>query len=137
MSVRIDIDARALHRGLQRARRACRDMRPAYRRIGRLMVRSTRRTFAVGGRPERWEPLKQRRHHQQRRGKPMKDSGALQDSIGYLAERDFIEWGSELPYAAAHQYGTEDLPARPFLAILIEDEDAMAEIVEHHILGGL
>ena len=65
-------------------------------------------------------------------GAPVKDTGALMDSIAHAVEGDTVRIGSALPYAAYVHDGTSRMPGRPFLsdAILGGAEDialAMAE----------
>lgn len=65
-------------------------------------------------------------------GAPVRDTGALMDSIAHAVEGDTVRIGSALPYAALVHDGTSRMPGRPFLAdgILGGAEDialAMAE----------
>ena len=67
-------------------------------------------------------------------GAPVRDTGALMDSIAHAVEGDTVYIGSPLPYAVCVHDGTSRMPGRPFLAdgILGGAEDiarAMAEVL--------
>ena len=49
-------------------------------------------------------------------GAPVKDTGALMNSIAYAVEGGTVRIGSALPYAAYVHDGTARMPGRPFLA---------------------
>lgn len=55
----------------------------------------------------------------------------LLDSIQYEIETDAVSWGSNLIYARTHQQGDDDreIPARPFLGLSDENEDAVNKLV--------
>lgn len=79
-------------------------------------------------------------------GKTLTDHGHLRDSYTYAVSADGVAVGSNMIYAAPHQFGwpKKDLPARPQLPIR---EDALAlpphwvdeidGILSDHLLGGL
>jgi phage virion morphogenesis protein len=64
--------------------------------------------------------------------------GHLDDSIQYIVDGDEVAVGSNLIYAAIHQLGgTPDMapgpaaiPARPFLGLSQDDEQAVADLME-------
>ena len=59
--------------------------------------------------------------------------GNLMDSIQSSVDgRGFVEVGSNLIYAATHQFGDDarNIPARPFLGISSNDEGLVLEIIE-------
>ncbi len=60
--------------------------------------------------------------------------GEMLDSINYqVTGDDTVEWGSNLEYAAIHQFGGAEvgmnIPARPFLGLSVEDEADMDDII--------
>jgi phage gpG-like protein len=60
--------------------------------------------------------------------------GDLLDSIQYLVAGGTVEWGSNLVYAAIHQFGGEEvdmpgLPARPYLGLSPENETELLAVV--------
>ena len=57
-----------------------------------------------------------RRQLQSGYGAPVKDTGALMDSLAFAVEGSTVRIGSPLPYAALVHDGTSRMAARPFLA---------------------
>lgn len=157
--VRIHLDARKLSSALEEAARRCVRMRPAWQEIGELVHRSVMRNFEAGGRPKHWPALKAstimaraggKHRVYTKRGKlsahgrkhafgqkPLIATGRLMRSITYRATNAFAEVGTNLVYAATHQFGRGPIPARPFLVLQPEDERAAADIIERHVLGVL
>lgn len=76
--------------------------RPVMDRVGRYLRRQTRLNFERGGRPERWkESHRAAREH----GKTLTDTGRLAMSITHVAGEDFVIVGTNIDYAAIHQFG--------------------------------
>ena len=75
-----------------------------------------------------WEPLKPATIKRRRKGsaKPLVDTGRLRNSIATRAKPKSIEFGTNVNYAAAQQFGTEHIPDRPFLPVLPSGEFANA-----------
>lgn len=78
------------------------------------------------------------------RGMTLIDQGHLRQSITYRASHDDVEVGSNLVYAAIHQFGGDagrgqsvHLPARPFLGITGDDRAEIDDIVAAHIKRAL
>ena len=137
--VTIDIKSRELNRALRRAARQANDLAPAWKKIGEQLLESVQENFAAGGRPKKWTALSAgslvSSKAKKQGGKILQGSGKLLDSITYDADGSGVQIGSDLIYAAAHQYGADHIPARPYLLIHPEDEAAMAEILEEHFAG--
>lgn len=64
-----------------------------------IALASVRRNFQAGGRPQRWAPLKYRR------GRPLLDTGRLQGSITGQVTGNSVVIGTNLAYAALHNFG--------------------------------
>lgn len=67
-----------------------------------------------------WRPLARARSRNRRRGdrgKPLVDTGRLRASVTArpVVTRDSFTIGTNVIYAATHQYGRGPIPARPFL----------------------
>lgn len=78
-----------------------------------------------------WQPLKPRtllRRRQLGKGaKILQDTGRLKNSqVVQRKTSDTVEMGSNLVYAATHQYGRGPIPARPFLPT---EDELVAQIV--------
>ncbi len=50
---------------------------------------------------------------------------------------DSVEVGSNLEYAAVHQFGYKNIPARPYLGVSESDGRRVLQRVERAILAGL
>lgn len=62
----------------------------------------------------------------------LQGEGDLLDSMQYLVEGEDVVVGSNLIYAATHQYGDEKrgIPAREFLGLSAEDEVELGDLVQ-------
>ena len=72
-----------------------------------------------------WQALKQPRP----RGgdKPLQDTGVLMGSITAQVHGNTLQIGTATDYAHYHQFGTQHIPARPFLGVT---DDLLASIKE-------
>lgn len=104
--------------------------------LGRAMVRGQ----SPDGSPYR--PLKRKRPpgHNQQSG-PLIDTGEMMRSLiadgpGHIEiyEHGQVRLGTSNEKAAKHQYGTGNIPARPFVGYTAEMIDAAAEIAADHAL---
>lgn len=131
--VMIRFDRADLTRKLRRAQHRARHLGPAFRMIGREAIKSIRKNFTASGRPKKWP----RRKPGSGRHKLLLLSRSLRESIKAQVFGDGVEIGSELVYAATHQYGRDAIPARPYLLVQEEDEATFATIIEKYIVGDL
>lgn len=126
--VQIRVFDAALQRAFREAERRCKHLRPVFEAIGELLVKSVRKNFQAGGRPSAWPRRKERK------GKRLlRETGRLERSITAQPDDDSVVVGSDLPYAAAHNFGSTHLPPRPFLAVQPEDETEMAGVLERYV----
>ncbi len=93
---------------LRRAAEALDDPVPLFDRIGNDLAEMARQGFVHGESPggEPWAPLKFRA------GQPLRDTGRLMNSITHRVSRDYIEVGTNVKYAAVHQFGATIRPKR-------------------------
>ena len=71
-------------------------------------------------------------------GAPVKDTGALMDSIAFAVEGSTVRIGTPLPYAACVHDGTSRMPARPFLSdVVLGGAEDIARGMEDALLQGL
>ena len=156
VSIRVDMS------GLGRASRAFNELlaraeptEPMMDEIGATLVTSTRERFERGRGPdgERWKDTR-------RGGQILTDTGRLRDSITHQAGSAEVRVGSNVIYAAVHQFGATikpksaralafkvgselvfarqvTIPARPYLGIDAGDEAPVGEIVEDYLRGAL
>ena len=120
--------------------------------IGSYGVTSTQQRFLEQKSPdgEGWEKSSRAKS---KGGQTLRDRGNLFDSLTYSADSNSVAWGTNLIYAAIHQYGGEikaknggklkfkvgghfvqvdkvDMPARPYLGLTDEDEAEITDIVQ-------
>ena len=125
------------------------DLRPLLDALGAEGESQTRRRIseektAPDGTP--WEPLAEDYERRKREGIMrggvrvassggiLEFEGEMLDSINYqVTGDDTVEWGSNLEYAAIHQFGGAEVGmnilARPFLGLSVEDEADMDNII--------
>ena len=127
---------------------------PVMSAIGTALVASTHMRFVSQTDPDgaAWRALNTEYAKGKRNTRILTESGRLRDSINDHASRDEVSVGTNVIYAAIHQFGgtivpvkathlwfridrglvradSVTLPARPFLGISTEDEAEIAEIV--------
>ena len=159
MDIKIEVDDKGVKEALRELSERMEDMTPVMRRIGELLVSSVQENFNREGRysepgswrggSKRWQPLapstiKQRERLGYWPGQILTRTGRLKASITYHAGRDYVAVGTNLVYAAIHQFGGKagrghraNIPARPFLVVQDEDLDEIREIIARAILKGL
>jgi phage virion morphogenesis protein len=123
--VRVKVDARRLRRAL---RAAGRDMGDAWAEVAELILTSVVRNFSAGGRPQRWAPLKVGG------ASHLNKTGRLRNSIVPRSDSDSATVGTNVIYAATHQFGRGAIPARPFLVLQDEDIDEIGRIIGRRIV---
>lgn len=98
--VKIDIDDRAVTEAFNRLLAIGEDPRQALDPVGRVLKTKTQLGFATGTDPygRQWAPLKARQ------GQPLRDKGHFMNSIDYQVEGDSVVVGTNLSYAATHQF---------------------------------
>jgi phage virion morphogenesis protein len=94
-----------------------------------VVAEAFERNFDEEGRPAPWPPLKPATLRQKPAGlRILEHTGRLRRSIATRVESNALVASTEVPYAAAHQFGAprRRLPARPFLVLTPEDAEAVA-----------
>lgn len=87
---------------------AAENMAPLHDRIGAAMVSRVRLGFKAGASPygAAWAPLRIRQ------GQPLRDTGRLQASIASAPDRTGVTVGTNVQYAAVHQFGATIAPKK-------------------------
>ncbi|MBF0192275.1 MAG: phage virion morphogenesis protein [Magnetococcales bacterium] len=145
----IDSDsAEELQEALSKLADRCRNLTPCLKDIGENLVRSTDQRFDAFVAPDgtRWEdnaPLtEEKKKGRFGEGKILTDSGRLRRSITYSTAYGGLLVGTDVIYAATHQFGGETpqgkkIPARPFLGLSDRDKDSALEIIAEYLSGAL
>lgn len=111
-----------------------RDTSTLMPRLGKYLLRSTQERFKTQTDPDGspWEALKPRTLARKKRNKDkvLTLRGLLRSKLQYqVTGPGKVEVGSNLIYAATHQYGRGGIPARPFLGLSATDREEIAAIV--------
>ena len=122
------------------------DFRPLGKIVRLQLVSATQKGFADEADPDGmpWEPLKRQRSSKGRAKKKRKtadkilqDTGKLRASMASAfqgpdtaleARREGLSWGTNVEYASYHRYGTDRIPARPFLGINAQAEKDIGDL---------
>ena len=97
-----------------------------------IVAGAIERNFDEEGRPLPWPPLVPATLRRKPAGlKILERTGRLRRSIQTRTESSRLVASTDLPYAAAHQFGAprRHLPARPFLVLTPADTEAAAQSV--------
>ncbi len=102
------------------------------RRLSETMHTAVKLNFKKGGRPK-WLGLKYRA------GKPLTDTGRLKDSFSTMYDNDTALVGTNIIYAAIHNFGGQagrnrkvTIPQREFLVLTNEDEQSLMDDVQKY-----
>jgi len=119
------------------------DLAPAFYEMGEHTLESTQdrmsQELSPDGTP--WEPLSintiEQKDLTNQSEKILRGYGTLADTLSYQVNSNQLMFGSNLEYAATHQFGRDkaNIPARPFLGVSGEDETEILDILRSHLLG--
>lgn len=162
MYITITIDDSPVSDLFTQLRARMQDLSPVMRNIGEIVKRSIEQNFAAKppGRPEAW---KESKRVKEKDGQTLSDTGRLRRSFTVKGYPDRVEVGTNVKYAAYHQFGTKPytivprhkkalfwkgarhpikkvnhpgLPPRPFLMVQDEDWGKMHRAIEKYITKG-
>ena len=119
------------------------DLAPAFYEMGEHILESTQdrmsHELSPDGTP--WEPLSVNTIEQKdltnQSEKILRGYGILADTLSYQVNSNQLMFGSNVEYAATHQFGRDNanIPARPLLGVSGEDEIEILDILRWHLLG--
>ena len=137
-----------------------RNMRPVFEVIGETLKASVIRNFELGGRysepgnwrggTNKWQALSPRtiaritKAGDMGHRKILVGEGHLMNSINWKANDEGVEVGTNLIYAAIHNFGgmagrghKANIPARPFLVVQDEDMEEIKHVINDFLTGEL
>jgi phage virion morphogenesis protein len=154
----LTVDDSVLKEHLRRLQGFATNATPAFAEIGEMMLTSVEENFAAEGRysaPKSWRggTIKWKDlatatvRARQKRGKGahpiLQVSGILASSIHSEPSADSVVVGTNIEYAAIHQYGGQagrgkkvTIPPRPFLVMQDQDLSDAIDIIKTHMLKG-
>jgi phage virion morphogenesis protein len=114
------------------------DTSPALIEIGEHLLDSTQKRFEEMKTPggDSWEELAPATIKQKKRtDRILRETGTLADTLNYQLGNDQLRFGSNLEYAATHQFGRDNanIPAREFLGFSEQDEDEILAIFHQYL----
>ncbi len=118
------------------------DMSPVMREVSEHLLSIAEESFDREGSPDGapWEPLAPSTRRSRRRagkdGPILQRDRHLRRSLDSAYDRTSAEAGTNLIYAATHQFGRPPagIPARPFLGIGPGDADHILDIIGRHLV---
>lgn len=127
-AVQLEMDG--LKRRLQKMRENLNNPSPTMQKVSTYMYKDVMDHFGkeqgdTGG----WTPLKYRV------GKPLQDTGRLKNSIRPTNTKDTAIVGTNLIYAATHNYGRDNIPQRKFLWLSKQIIDQITKIIGKFSIG--
>lgn len=142
-AIRIEVDDAEVRQALNGLLASAGDLTPAMDNIGAMLVTSVLHRFETGVGPD-GTPWKPSQRAIRESGQTLVDQGNLMKSMTHVAGRDFVEVGTNVVYAAIHQFGGKtgrghavELPARPYLGIDAGDRAEILAILRDHLIGGV
>lgn len=153
--ITITVHDEEVQRLLKELLRKMGNLRPVMAEIGEIVVESVQRNFEKhqSWEEEDWDTLspEYERWKTKIMGRSADDililNRVLMGSIHYEAEADRVRVGTDVPYAAVHQFGasfsilstrrTVHIPARPYLGVRTDDWREIKRVVERYLLQGV
>jgi phage virion morphogenesis protein len=119
------------------------DLDPAFYEMGEHLLESTQDRMSQEVSPDGtpWEPLSintiEQKDLTNQSDKILRGYGTLADMLSYQISGNQLMFGSNMEYAATHQFGRDkaNIPARPFLGVSGEDETEIIDILRSHLSG--
>ena len=125
------------------------NLEPAMADIGEMLLLSHQERNAKQQAPDGtpWAELSQttQKIKPRHQTSPLRLNDILLNQLLYQANDSGLEFGSNMIYAAMHQFGgttapnsmipNKEIPARPFIGLSADDEAMVIETVEDYLLG--
>jgi len=155
--IRIAVDVGEAQRRLNFLRMQLHDTEPLMNNVAGIMLNSTKENFAAGGRPAWLKSARVKLHG----GKTLMKSNVLFRSIQVKTGRGYALVGTNIKYAAIHQFGGDirrrgivsaadfrpfdgkatklgsysvgGMPARPFLLLTDQDKDLIRKAAADYL----
>jgi len=145
-SIRVTLEDQSIQNALNHQANRLGNPRELFADIGAYMDRQTRTRIRRLGQPQdvvttldgqSWAPLAEatikRKQRKRKKERKLQQDGELLGTITYQANSQQVEIGSGAKHSVYQQFGTKNIPARPFLFVTAEDEAEIGEIVRDFI----
>lgn len=124
----------ALNGRINRLLRGLKDPKPLLWDLAQAGENQTRRRISdekQGPNGERWPEWSPGYAATRHGGHSLLEStGDLLDSLTAFADAQVAGWGTNMKYAATHQFGRDAIPARPYLGVSDENLTELLDIAE-------
>ena len=142
--ITMKIETQELQRELEKLIEKAIDRRPLMRNIAGIMHAAVEENFAEEGRPK-WVPLHQKTIKARQKkgywpGQILQQTGRLAASISTYSDNDKAVVGTNVVYAAIHQFGGKagrgrkaNIPARPYLQLTDQDLEEILKAVKEYL----
>ena len=143
--IEIKLDNKEVESRLLDLAKRSKNLRPLMKNIAGVFAYSTEENFKEEGRPDKWTDLAESTKRQRKKkghwpGQILQVSGQLASSISTYYDNDSAVIGSNLDYAAIHQFGGQTgknqsvtIPARPYLKLTNEDFEEILSMTENFL----
>ena len=139
--IHVTLGTEPIEAAMRRLLGAVQDLRPALLDIGEHLLNSTRERFSRMESPagEPWAKLSDRYAKRKKKNvsKLLVLDGHLRNLLRYQVTGDELALGTNRIYGAIHQLGGDavgiPIPARPYLGLSAEDENAIIQILAEHV----
>jgi phage virion morphogenesis protein len=136
-TLHIDIDAKPLQAQLEALAERAGSLEPVFSDFGEYLLNRHRARFAQQVSPdgEAWAPLSPRykARKPKNKNKLLVLEGHLRGLLRYQTGPAGLEFGTSLVYGAVHQFGHEEIPARPYLGLDAADEAELGTLIQEHL----
>lgn len=137
-----DPDLVEVTRQLDHYGKAIGNFRPVFTEFWKYHQRSIMRNFAAEGRPDSWAPLQpatiaDRLRRGYGAGPILQRSGSMMRGFYQKSSRTQYRVRNSRFYFAYHQDGAPDanIPARPMMVLLPQDQTQFTKLARQHLLG--
>ena len=137
--IEVTIGTESVERALRELAERGQNMRPVLGDIGEHLLQSTEDRFRRQVDPEGnpWRPLSlnYRTTKPRNKDKILTLDGHLRRTLRYNVRGSELTVGTDRVYGAVHQFGFEDIPARPYLGISDDDTSELVMILADWLTG--
>lgn len=139
----VTIDDTEIVAALARLQTKVGNLAPVYRDIGAYLLQSNTERFTAKQSPDGkdWKELSPgyQASKPKNADKILVLDNRLRGDLRYQASSQRLEVGSNLKYAATHQFGRAEanIPARPFLGLSADENTSIIAIIEEHLKKAL
>jgi len=113
------------------------ELAPVFADIGDFLIITHQQRFvdmqAPDGTP--WEPLAPETLAKKKRpDRILTETGTLADTLAYQIGSNQLLFGTNMEYGATHQFGRDEIPARPWLGLAPFERKEILELLRDHLL---